>query len=501
MLASVSAMIPLERKELFSPMCLALAPDKKTLALGGVVTTIPTPDPAKFGTIKQEGAFVLWDLTAEGVKKVFKGESSMVTTLAFSPDGRTLASAAFDRAVKLWDTTTYQRRAILKGQATPIFALAFSADGTHLVAGTLDGLVKRWDLQNIQTPVTFKGHQNSISSVCLSADGQTVLAGGVDGTIRSWDARKPAPHQFGTNVLDLAFTPDGKHLAGIDRDGILKRIDLGSGKEQQFKVPMPGQLPPFAVFAPDARTVAVIDRAQNPVRIVDALSGQERRQMKVNLLLSAAALSPDGNTLALGCSDRKVVWQIQLWNTHTAKLERTIQGGSGLVKCLAFSPDGKTLASGGTDRTVRTWNPKTGQVRKTTPGTAPASRLVFAPDGKRLAVAEAGSVRLLEAATGKEVLVLPGSLTVLSMSFSPDGRRLATGGGDGDLGRGFGVKLWDLATGRETLRLAGPTQVVSQVVFSPDGHRLATALGGDISTGPIYRIARPTEVKIWNAAP
>jgi WD40 repeat protein len=220
---------------------------------------------------------------------------------------------------------------------------------------------------------------------------------------------------------------------------------------------MPQGLRPFAAFAPDGKTVAVVDRTQSFVTAFDVASRRQRFRVRVPMLLSAVCLSPDGNTLALGCSDKKMAWQIQLWNLHAQKLDRTLDGGNGTVKCLAFAPDGKMLASTATDRSVRLWDLTTGKQHATIPGSSPATSLVFAPSGKRLAAAEGGTVRLIEAATKKEILSLPGSLKVTSTSFSPDERRLATGGGDEDLGRGFGVKVWDLTTRREVLALAGPT--------------------------------------------
>ncbi len=498
---TVRAMIPLEGGGgFFSPMCLAVAPDKKTLALGGMATTVSGAAPGMVNKIQQEGAMLLWDLTTARPKKFFKGESTMVTTVVFSPDGRTLASAAW-RTVKLWDPITLQQRATLNGQSTPVFAMAFSAKGTQVLVGTLDGVVKLWDVATNEVQATFKGHQNSISSVAISPDGRTVFAAGVDGTIKSWDARKAAPSQFRTNVLDLAFSPDGKVLNGIDRNGTIKRIDLGSGKENETQVGLNFQLRSSAMFSRDCQTVALIDRTLGMVKTFDLITDLERLRVKVNAIPApVVCLSPDGSTLALAAGDAKT-WQIQLWNANTAKLERTLPGGAGSVKCLAFAPDGKTLAGGGTDQIVRLWDLTTAQVRLTMPANSQATGLVYSPDGKRIAVAERGNVRLVDAATGNELLVLHGSLPVLGMSFSPDGRRLATSGGDAELGRGFGVKLWDMASGREVLNLARPTDVVTQVIFSPDGNRLAAALSGDAITGPIFNMASPAEVKIWSAAP
>jgi serine/threonine protein kinase/WD40 repeat protein len=499
MMAMVGAMVPLQAREMFGPMCLALDPEKRTFAMGGVITTIPVPDPTKPPAVHQEGAILIWDVTADRPRKVIRGESSMVSTLAFAPDGRTLASAAFDLSVKLWDTRTYDVRGVLKGSATPVFSLAFSAKSSQLVAGALDGVVKMWDLNDTSTPTTFKGHINSVSSVCVAPDGRTVVAGCVDGTIRSWGTRHSVPQQFRTDVMALAFSPDGKQLAGIDRDGTLKRIDPVTGKAEDGKLAFANQLRPSAVFAPDGQSLVLMERVPNRVRVVAVPGGEERLEVQPNLVVSAACVTHDGTMLALGCWDKTVNWQIQLWNVPERRLERTFQGGSGVIKGLTFSRDGKMLVGGGSDKTIRVWDPTTGLERLGIPGDAAVTGLVLSPDEKQIAVAEGTNVRVLNLATGKASFELPGSMMVHTMAFSPDGRRLATAGGDAELGRGFGIKLWDMTTGREVLNLAGPTQVVTQVAFSPDGDRLAAAIGGETTTGPIYSITRPSEVQIWHA--
>ncbi len=241
-----------------------------------------------------------------------------VNSVAFSPDGKTLAAGSHG-TVLLWDVATHQGTAALAGTAEQINAVAFSPDGKTLADGVADGMVVLWNA--VTHPAIggrlIDGHAG-VNSVAFSPDGKTLAAGSNDGGVRLWDLATRRPiggvlsGQSGP-VTAVAFSPDGMTLA-VGNDG-------GSG------------------------TVWVWDMAAHQQIGTALITGQGGP-------VSSVAFSPDGKTLALGSYDGSV-W---LRGVATRQQGRPVTASGFPVDSVAFSPDGKTLASGSIDGTVRLWN-------------------------------------------------------------------------------------------------------------------------------------------------
>jgi eukaryotic-like serine/threonine-protein kinase len=393
------------------------------------------------------------------------GHSDTIWSLAYSPDGRRIASASFDHTVKVWDAATGRE---VRSLAHPfrVTSVAFSPDGQRLVSACGDfdtpGEVRIWDVdQGLARSIIPAGTGQS-ACVLFSPDGRK-LAWNCGQSARPrevvvWDLEVGrqvltiSDHE--DTVSSVAFSPDGRLLATS-----MGLSDIFDPKKQ-----------PSPIKLWDARTGA----------LVRALPGQVGQTTRT-------AFSPDGTLLVSAGWDQAV----KLWDVATGAERRTLTGPSNMIESVAFSRDGRRIASADEDGVIRVWDVATGRESLVLRGhTRFLQDVVFSPDGQRLASAGSeGVIRVWDTSAGQESRVL-GRLNgcVFSVAFSPDGTCLLAGGGDGSL------ELWDVATGRETATLPSVGDHVWGVAFSPDGRRVAAGLG-DWRTPD-----RPGLVRVWDAA-
>ncbi len=369
-----------------------------------------------------------------------------ITTIAWEPDGRRLATGSYDETVKIWEAATGRELVTLRGQAITVTSVAWGPHG-GLASGGADGSLKIWDSLHDQESTQLAGNGRRATALSWSPDGKRLASAGDDGVVRIWNpaARRqvlaiPAHDegridpQYGL-IRSLTWSPEGTRVASAGLDGAVKVWDAQMG------------------------------------RLVLALPAEHGA-------VWAVAWSPDGNSLAAGAEDGTISLAENLASTpavrwfraHPSSGEASTQRG---VRALAWSPRGDRLASAGwDDRLVKLWEPRQWtELARLEGHTRTVTSVSWSPDGQRLATASADFLVLTwDAATGQRLQTLRGHNDFAdAVRWSPDGSRLASAGIDNS------VRIWDPRTGQETFVLRGASGMFHDVAWHPAGTQVAAA--------------------------
>jgi WD40 repeat protein len=306
----------------------------------------------------------------------------MISSVAFSPDGRTLASGSDDTNVKLWDATSGQELRTLSGHMGRVESVAFSPDGRWIASGAStfneSSVVKLWDAVSGRELRTLTGHARLVlganpSVVAFSPDSSVLASGGWDGAIYLWDVS--SGRELRTlagpkgRVNSLAFSPDGRTFASGSDDVEIKLWDVTNGQELRTLTGHKYAVQSVA-FSPDGRTLASAS-LDTTVKLWDVASGRELRTLKGHIAYVthlgpmggvSVAFSPNGlYLLSGGCAshDAKnecIEGALKLWNIGTGQQLHEFTGHAGEVSSVAFSPDGDRAVSSSYDKTLKLWD-------------------------------------------------------------------------------------------------------------------------------------------------
>ena len=450
---------------------VAFSPDGKMLASAGG---------------EDDNTIRLWNAKTGATLKVLRYETSRgwrynILSVAFSPDGSILASGhgLASSGIRLWNVRTGEILKTLTGHGDDVHSVAFSPDGKTLASGSSDNTIRLWNVDTGETLKTLTGHVSGyrdgiVYSVAFSPDGQTLASASQDKTVRLWDV------QTGVNLKTLtghgsvprsvAFSPDGQTLAsGSYRGMLLWDVETGeTSKILTFNADY-GNVNSVA-FSPDGKTIASGSSDgynDGGIRLWDVQTGEILKLMKHGGYVNSVVFSPDGQTLASGSSNS---W-IGLWDVNTGENRRYLGGHRGAIYDVWFSADGQTVTSRGADNALRVWNTTTGGYSNTLMFLNDSYDVAFHPDGQILASGGADHViRLRDIETGETLHTLSGhGGDIYNVAFHPDGTQLASASEDET------VRLWDVNTGAHLNTLIGHKGWVGEVRYSPDGTILASS--------------------------
>jgi eukaryotic-like serine/threonine-protein kinase len=405
-----------------------------------------------------------WDLLMRlcRVEQVVLRNGAGVTSLAFSADGKRIATASLNGTLKVWHLATRKviwftekAHGVVASKVGFASSVTFHRDGNHLASTGEDKLVKVWDLTTDRMVFSRPCDSDQMVGTAYSAAFNPLepnqLAVGSEGTLTIWDWKNEKRiHTYPAHErrrLSVAFSRDGGRLASGDWSGNVKLWNAAATGE------------PLRTF-PETRYA------------VPSLS-----------------FSPDGTRLATASFDRHV----DVWNTTTGERVHRLPHSGRLVLAVAHSPDGRLIVSTGEGKTVHVWEAESGREVREVLGlrghTGVCGCVAFSPDGLRLASASLdGTVRVWDATPLKSHERQESStLTELggeiwSLAVHPKGPKIALAG------QGNPAKVWDVETDQVTARSVGLRDVVFCVAWHPDGERIAVAGGnGDQFT-----------VEVWN---
>lgn len=453
-----------------------------------------------YGIIPNVGANeIIWQNLRVFPKPIRAMENSH-TPMVFSEDGSQIVSAG-NAEIRVWDPATGREtvKIRLDNHFDAVFSLAFSPDGKWVASGSSDGTARVWNVATGQE-ISRMTHGEAVNSVAFSPDGKWVVSGsGVEyGTARVWEAtigkeisQISREYLFQNGISSVAFSPDGQWVISASAAG------------------------PIMVSSSSNTTATMYpDHVVGIVYVWEAATGKEIARMTHGDVITSVAIGPDGKSAVSGSNDRTA----RVWVVATGK-EIARMTHESFVNAVAFSPDGKWVVSGGSDNTARVWNATTGkEISRKTHADSVIS-VAFSPDGKWVISGSSdGITRVWEVASGKEVARMVGSIAVVSPNgkwvatsykfntgiwpleqdvniepdidqelshmihgesvssaeFSPDQKMVVSVSG--------GIaRVWNTITSEEISRMEG----VASAIFMPDGKTIVS--GGK-------------DLLIWNAA-
>lgn len=435
-----------------SVTALAFSRDGKYLASGGS---------------KQDCLVKVWDLESGLVVRTFQGHADEVRGLTFLPHGRYLISASSDQTLRLWEVEREDQMRELERQPLALWAVAFSPDGKWLATAGADRVVRLYDRATRRLARQLTGHAGPVTTLAFRPDSGQLASGGGDKVVRLWqlDGRSEGVLTGHTApITAVVYTPSGQVVSAA-ADKLVKVWNQEGKAELTLTLPSP-VLTAVDVSADGALLAAA---AEQVVHVWQLPAGTPLRTLhgQNSGTISALAFAPLGPNLATTSTDGEVV----LWDAQSGRLRRKLRLSAASLSGLSCDPSGRLLAVAGADASVRLLDAQLGIEIQTLRGHRGwVTAAAFSPDGREVAaVSVDGQTCVWELAVGAVTPEFGHQRAVHALAIHPDGRWLASAGDDRT------IRLWDTKDGSELGQLHGHFDSVKALAFSADGELLASA--------------------------
>jgi len=446
-----------------------------------------SPDGGHLAVGDASGRIRILDWAADRVLVDIPAHQQEIMSLAYSPDGKLLASGSGFSAedIRLWNPATGQPAGSLAGHRNWICVLQFSGDGSRLLSGSADQTIGVWDVSARRLILKLRGHLDEVWSLAFDERRTSLITGCKDGTLARWDIDKVRPRAL---RLDLpgrlrrpGYAASGPSVAVLDQQGAVALWRPGD-PQQLSVIPALGTNNAALATAPGRGLLACATReglvriwSLQSANLVTSLGGHARPA-------SGLLFSKQENSLVAwspwNAPGLVTIWDAKTWAKRASFAERNA------ARSAALSPDGRLLVLGLAEGRLAWWDAARGQRLDETPCHRHwVVGLGFSPDGSVLAsTSDDGTVALWDTRTRRRTAYWKGHFLGLhAVAFSPDGRRLATA-----LSGGSAARLWDFRTRRELLTLDAPGGLFYWIKFSPDG--AALLCGSDDAHCYLWRV-------------
>ncbi|KNG82737.1 NACHT and WD40 domain protein [Aspergillus nomiae NRRL 13137] len=441
-----------------------------------------SPDGRLIASGSNDYTVKLWDPTTGLLLHTLEHDYD-VSTVAFSMDNKLVATSSGED-IQLWDIAIGVLQKTMADHTSTVKALVFSPDGKRLVSGSNDNTVKIWDLATCSVVQTLKDHENFVQAVAISPNGKLIVSGSWDYTVRVWDIEIGAllwTSEHDDFVTAVRFSPNNELVVSGSRDGTIRSWDAATGNSR--KVLTAGRISSLE-FSPDGKmataggqNLQLWDKSMDSP--IQTFKGHARE-------IFGVTFSPNGHQLVSCSADGT----IRVWDTNLVAVPKALQKHSYEVAATITSPDGRLLASGSTDYKLQLWNLATGMPLEILNDYSGKSKTVaFSPDSHLVAFrprSDSTAIQLWSTDTfGIYQTLNDHSSAVDRVIFSPNCQQLAS------IDEEWTITLWDIKTGERLYSIDGGGNWVC-IAFSPSGTKLASSSGNvlqvwDTTTGSLQR--------------